>query len=40
VGVIPGVLYYTESRFKIVAELLLVPVVAWIFSKNKDAKAI
>ena len=40
VGVIPGVLYYTESRFKIVAELLLIPVVAWIFSKNKDAKAI
>jgi hypothetical protein len=40
VGVIPAVLYYTESRFKIVAELLLVPVVAWIFSKYKDVKAL
>jgi len=31
-GVIPGLLIYTETRFKIVSELLLVPLVAEIWA--------
>lgn len=30
-GAIPGIIYYTESRFKVVSELLLVPLVLAIF---------
>ncbi len=32
-GIIPGVLIYTETRFKIVSELLLVPLIIGIYSK-------
>jgi hypothetical protein len=31
-GAIPGMLMYTETRFKIVSELLLVPLIAEIYS--------
>ena len=31
-GVIPGILFYTETRFKIVSELLLFPLIAEIFA--------
>ena len=31
-GVVPGMLMYTETRFKIVSELLLVPLIAEIYS--------
>jgi len=31
-GIVPGLLIYTETRFKIVSELLLVPLVAEIWS--------
>ncbi len=31
-GVIPGVIFYTETRFKIVSELLLVPLIVKIWS--------
>jgi hypothetical protein len=31
-GVVPGMVMYTETRFKIVSELLLVPLIAEIFS--------
>jgi hypothetical protein len=30
-GVVPGIVMYTETRFKIVSELLLVPLIAEIF---------
>jgi hypothetical protein len=32
-GIVPGVIIYTETRFKIVSELLLVPVIIEIWSK-------
>lgn len=32
IGVIPGLLFYTETRFKILAELILVPFIAQVFS--------
>jgi hypothetical protein len=35
-GLVPGVLIYTETRFKIVAELLLFPLVAMIYSKFRE----
>jgi hypothetical protein len=39
-GAIPGILFYTETRFKIVSELLLVPLIlevwAYAFSRKKD----
>jgi hypothetical protein len=31
-GIFPGMLYYTETRFKIVSELLLVPLIAQVWS--------
>ena len=31
-GVVPGLLIYTETRFKIVSEMLLVPLIAEIFA--------
>jgi hypothetical protein len=31
-GIVPGMLMYTETRFKIVSELLLVPLIAEIYS--------
>ena len=31
----PGVIFYTETRFKIVSELLLVPFMAFIFTSVK-----
>ena len=31
-GIFPGMLYYTETRFKIVSELLLVPLIAQLWS--------
>lgn len=39
-GVIPGILIYTETRFKIVSELLLVPLIAEIWSRvtNQEIK--
>ena len=39
-GVIPGVLFYTESRFKIVSELLLIPFVGLILNKYRESKVI
>ena len=40
-GLIPGIIFYTETRFKIVSELLLAPFVAsfWQATKNSDSKA-
>lgn len=35
-GAIPGLVYYTESRFKIVSELLLVPLIVLIFDKYRE----
>jgi hypothetical protein len=37
-GFIPGILFYTETRFKIVSELLLVPLVvgAWSAVLSKE----
>jgi hypothetical protein len=32
-GVVPGLIIYTETRFKIVSELLLVPLIVEIWSK-------
>jgi hypothetical protein len=32
-GVVPGIIIYTETRFKIVSELLLVPLILEIWSK-------
>ena len=38
-GAIPGILIYTETRFKIVSELLLVPLIVEIWTRaNKDRK--
>jgi len=34
-GSIAGILFYSETRFKIVSELLLVPLIAKIFEKHK-----
>lgn len=36
-GVIPGVIFYTESRFKIVSELLLVPLICKILTEHKNS---
>ena len=38
-GAIPGVIYYTESRFKIVSELLLVPLILVVFDRYRGADA-
>lgn len=35
-GVIPGVIFYTETRFKIVSELLLVPLICKILTEHKN----
>jgi hypothetical protein len=37
-GAIPGILIYTETRFKIVSELLLIPLVIEIWSRAKTLK--
>ena len=38
-GAIPGILIYTETRFKIISELLLVPLIVEIWTRaNKDRK--
>ena len=38
-GAIPGILIYTETRFKIVSELLLVPLIVEIWTRaNKYRK--
>lgn len=34
-GIAPGLIFYTETRFKIVSELLLVPFIAFIFTSVK-----
>ena len=34
-GIAPGLIFYTETRFKIVSELLLVPFVALILTNVK-----
>lgn len=34
-GIVPGVIFYTETRFKIVSELLLVPFIAFISTSVK-----
>jgi hypothetical protein len=34
-GSIAGILFYSETRFKIVSELLLVPLIAKVFEKHK-----
>jgi hypothetical protein len=38
-GLVPGVLIYTETRFKIVAELVLFPLVAMVYSKFHEEEA-
>ena len=36
-GAIPGILIYTETRFKIISELLLVPLIVEIWTRaNRD----
>jgi len=37
-GAIPGILIYTETRFKIVSELLLIPLIIEIWSRAKRVK--
>ena len=37
-GAIPGILIYTETRFKIVSELLLVPLIFEIWTKANKAR--
>ena len=37
-GAVPGIVYYTESRFKIVSELLLVPLIVAIFDTYRRSK--
>lgn len=37
-GLIPGILFYTETRFKIVSELILVPLVVGIWSSMLTKK--
>lgn len=37
-GAIPGILIYTETRFKIVSEFLLIPLVIEIWSRVKSLK--
>lgn len=37
-GAIPGILIYTETRFKIVSELLLVPVIIEIWTRANNAR--
>lgn len=37
-GAIPGILIYTETRFKIVSELLLVPLIIEIWSRARRVK--
>jgi hypothetical protein len=37
-GLIPGLLFYTESRFKVVSELLLVPLVLMIFNEYRKLR--
>jgi dolichol kinase len=34
-GIVPGVIFYTETRFKIVSELLLVPFIALVLTSVK-----
>ena len=36
-GAIPGVMFYTESRFKIVSELLLVPLIVKVFTEYRSS---
>ena len=38
-GIIPGLLIYTETRFKIVSELLLVPLIAEIWALAVTSRA-
>ena len=38
-GLIPGLLFYTETRFKIVSELLLIPFISLVFSVKTDEVA-
>lgn len=38
-GIIPGVLFYTETRFKIVSELILAPLIVGIWSNVLTKKA-
>lgn len=38
-GSIPGILYYTESRFKVVSELLLVPLILVILEKVRSIES-
>lgn len=37
-GIIPGMLFYTETRFKIVSELILFPLIFSIFSQLRNLK--
>ena len=37
-GAIPGILIYTETRFKIVSELLLIPLIIEIWSRARKLK--
>jgi len=37
-GLIPGLLFYTESRFKVVAELLLVPLIIMIMNEFRNPR--
>ena len=39
-GIIPGVLFYTETRFKIVSELILVPLIIGIWSTLYSEKRV
>ena len=34
-GAVPGIIYYTESRFKVVSELLLVPLIIAVLDQYK-----
>jgi hypothetical protein len=38
-GIVPGLLFYTESRFKVVSEILLVPLIAMIIDQFRKLRS-
>ena len=39
-SIIPALLFYSETRFKIVQELFLIPLILFIFAKNKSKSSV
>jgi hypothetical protein len=38
IGIFPGVMFYTETRFKVVSEILLIPLILEIYSRFSDSR--